>query len=393
MRSTRSRLILALAMSTAMDFVIAFVFLFGISMECRLKQRAAIKKCVRAGESVKSTIQKLQSAWHDHALSVSQIRFWFRRFTIDPQRDTKDSAHTGRLVSQRTPRKTQAVQRQLQEDKQKTVCQLAHECWMGKTTAHVILKKDLKLKKLAPKFVTKILTDHQKDVRLRISQDNVRKIENDPGILARLVATDKSWIFTYDPRSKFADMQWTAAGEPRLTKALRGRSRRKTMLILYFDSHGPLLCYFHDDGTVDSDIYIESLRQLCEAIRRKRPELWKDKSFILLQDNASPHTSLPTADFLFQVDMAESLWPHPQYSPDLSPCDFWAFPILKSLIRGHRFESLEDVKTTVQRTLKEIPLSEYQDCFDKLLLRYKKCVQAGGNYFEGQGKRGLGQVE
>ncbi len=349
--------------------------------------------CVHTGESAKSTIQKLQSAWQDYALSVSQIRFWFKHFSMDPQRHTKDSAYTGRPVTQRTPRKAQAVQRQLQEDKRKTVRQIAHECGMGKTTAHAIITKDLKLKKLAPKFVTRILSDQQKDVRLRISQDNMRKIEEDPGILARLVATDESWIFTYDPRSKFADMQWTALGEPCPTKALRGRSRRKTMLILYFDSHGPLLCYFHDEGTMDSDIYIASLKLLREAIRKKRPELWKDKSFILLQDNASPHTSLPTADFLFQVDMAESLWPHPQYSPDLSPCDFWAFPILKSLIRGHRFESLDDVKTTVRRTLKDIPVSEDQDCFDKLLLRYKKCVQAGGNYFEGQGKRGLEQAQ
>ncbi len=165
------------------------------------------------------------------------------------------------------------------------------------------------------------------------------------------------------------------------------------MLILYFDSHRPILTYFHDDGTVDSDIYINSLQQMREALRKKRPQLWKDCSFILLQDNASPHMSLPTADFLFQVDMAESLWSHPQYSLDLSPCDYWAFPILKSHIRGHRFKSLDDVKTAVKRTLKEIPVSEYQDCFDKLLVWYRKCVQAGGNYFEGQGKRGLQQVE
>ena len=221
----------------------------------------------------------------------------------------------------------------------------------------------------------------------------MQELEEDPGILVRLIATDESWIFTYDPRSKFADMQWTAPMEPCPRKALRGWSRRKTMLILYFDSHGLILTYFQDEGTIDSDIYIDSLRQMREALRKKHPQLWKDHSFILLQDNASPHTSLPTADFLFQVDMAESLWSHPQYSPDLSPCDFWAFPILKSKIRRHRFESLEDVKVAVHRTLKEIPVSEYQDCFDKLLVRYRKCVEAGGNYFEGQGKRGLGQVQ
>ena len=87
--------------------------------------------------------------------------------------------------------------------------------------------------------------------------------------------------------------------------------------------------------------------------------------------------------------MAEKLWPHPQYSPDLSPCDYWAFPLLKSKIRGHRFQSLEDVKTTVCRTLRDIPVGDYQHCFDQLLVHYCHCIKAGGHYFEGQGKRGL----
>ena len=172
-------------------------------MECRLEQRAAIKMCVQVGETVKETISKLQNAWNVHALSVPQIWFWFRRFTEDPDRNTKDSAHTGQPLSQRTPGKRQAVQRQLQDDKRKTVHQITWECRMGKTTAHAILKKDLQLQKLAPKFVTRMLGDAQREVCLQISRDNISKIEEDPSILARLVATDESWIFTYDPRSKF----------------------------------------------------------------------------------------------------------------------------------------------------------------------------------------------
>ncbi len=104
------------------------------------------------------------------------------------------------------------------------------------------------------------------------------------------------------------------------------------MLILYFDSHGTISTFFYDEGTVDSETYIESLRMMRESLCRKRPTLWAARNFVLLQDNASPHTSLETADYLFQVDMAEHLWSHPQYSPDLSPCNYWAFPLLKAKI-------------------------------------------------------------
>ncbi len=248
------------------------------------------------------------------------------------------------------------------------------------------------MRKLAPKYVPKVLTQQQKDFWVSICQQNVAELEHDPGILARLIATDESWVFTYDPHTKFADMEWTMPNQPRPQKALRGRSQRKTMLILYFDSHGPLCTFFHDDGTVDSDIYMDSLCMMREAVRRKRPALWKEQKFLLLQDNASPHVSAPTLGFLMMIDMAEKLWPHPQYSPDLSPCDYWAFPLLKSKIRGYRFDNLEDVKTTVKRMLREIPLADFQDCFDKLLIRYRKCIEAGGEYFEGQGKRGIAPV-
>ncbi len=251
------------------------------------------------------------------------------------------------------------------------------------------MRKEMELTKLALKFVPRVLTDHQRETRLKLCRDNVTTLENDPGLLARLIATDESWIFTYDPRTKFADMEWTKPGEPRPHKALCGRSQRKTMLILFFDSHGPILTFFYDDGMIDSEVYIQSLREMREAVRRKRPAMWRGRDFYLLQDNASPHTSYETLAFLFEIDMAEYLWPHPQYSPDLSPCDYFAFPLLKAKIRGHHFNNLEDVKTTVRRTLRDIPLCDFQDCFDKLLLRYRKCITADGHYFEGQGKRGL----
>ncbi len=259
--------------------------------------------------------------------------------------------------------------------------ELAAHTEMSKSAMHQMLRKDMKLRKLALKFIPKILTQSQKDTRVEISWSNLAKLEADPSILSKLIATDESWIFTYDPRTKRADMEWTLPGEPCPRKALRSRSQRKTLLILYFDSHGTISCYFYDEGTVDSEVYIDSLRMMRENLRRKRLALWASKEFLLLQDNASPHMSIDTAAYLFTVDMAENLWAHPQYSPDLSPCDYWVFPVLKDCIRGHRFQTLDDVKTCVQRTLRDLPLVDYQNCFDNLMVRYRKCVAAGGGVF------------
>ena len=38
-----------------------------------MEQRAAIKTFVRAGDNIKTTIQKLNAAWPGHALSITQV--------------------------------------------------------------------------------------------------------------------------------------------------------------------------------------------------------------------------------------------------------------------------------------------------------------------------------
>ena len=43
------------------------------------------------------------------------------------------------------------------------------------------------------------------------------------------------------------------------------------------------------------------------------------------------------------------LIPHPAYSPDLAPSDFFLFPKLKKDIRGCHFRSDEEVVTAVEK--------------------------------------------
>ncbi len=76
--------------------------------------------------------------------------------------------------------------------------------------------------------------------------------------------------------------------------------------------------------------------------------------------------------------------PHPPYSLDLAPCDFFLFPRLKAEMRGHRFRNLPDLKTAILRTLRLIPREDYHQSLQTLPIRWMKCVKAGGDYFEGR---------
>ena len=71
--------------------------------------------------------------------------------------------------------------------------------------------------------------------------------------------------------------------------------------------------------------------------------------------------------------------PHPPYSPDLAPCDFWLFPKL----RGCRYETIEGMKKAMTKVHDTLTHEDFHEAFQKLLERYNKCIAAGGDYFEG----------
>ena len=75
--------------------------------------------------------------------------------------------------------------------------------------------------------------------------------------------------------------------------------------------------------------------------------------------------------------------PHPPYSPDLAPCDFWLFPKLKENLTGNRYSTIEDMKEAVTRVLNTLTQEDFQGAFQKLLERYNKCIDVGGEYFKG----------
>jgi hypothetical protein len=77
--------------------------------------------------------------------------------------------------------------------------------------------------------------------------------------------------------------------------------------------------------------YPEVLKRLRENDRIKRPEFWRNNSWVLHHDNAPAHASL-IRDFLAKTNT--NVLPQPHYTPDLAAADFFLFPKLKSTLKG-----------------------------------------------------------
>lgn len=77
------------------------------------------------------------------------------------------------------------------------------------------------------------------------------------------------------------------------------------------------------EGQIANKYYfLETLAILCKWVRRKRPNFWKNKSWIrfLHRDNASFHTVLAVKTYLAKHRISQL--EYPSSSADLAPCDF-----------------------------------------------------------------------
>ena len=149
-----------------------------------------------------------------------------------------------------------------------------------------------------------------------------------------------------------------------------------------------------------------------QSVRRKRPEKWRDGHWILHHDNMPAHTSHLVQQFLAKHGTAQLQLP--PYSPHLAPCDFFLFPRLKKVLKGHRSEATEDIRRDLTedirrdstedtrrdstedirrdstedirrdstKTLLDIPKEEFAKCFQQWQKRWAKCVAAEENYVE-----------
>ena len=53
------------------------------------------------------------------------------------------------------------------------------------------------------------------------------------------------------------------------------------------------------------------------------------------------------------------------------------------LLRGCRYEMIEEMKEAVMRVIDMLTQEDFHGAFQKLLEQYNKCIEARGDYFEG----------
>ncbi|GFT80519.1 histone-lysine N-methyltransferase SETMAR [Trichonephila clavipes] len=133
-----------------------------------------------------------------------------------------------------------------------------------------------------------------------------------------------------------------------------------------------------DNTTINSDVYCHQLDKLNDALQQKRSELINRKGVVFHQDNARSHSSLVTRQKLLQLEW--NTMPHPPYSPDLTPSDYYLFRSLQNFLDSKTFTSNEEVKNHLDQFFASKDQKFYERGIKLLPERWQKVLDQNGQY-------------
>ena len=211
------------------------------------------------------------------------------------------------------------------------VKEIAQALGISHGSISTILHDRLGMRKLTARWVPKSLSDEQMATRASVCSALLKRFRSKDDFLLRLVIEDETWVHYYEPENKTQSCQWVGPGSPR-PKKFKVASAGKVMATVFWDAKGVIILDFLPKrSTITGVYYANLLDQLKTGISEKgRGKL--SKGVLLQQDNARVHTCKVAMDAVERKGY--ELIPHPAYSPDLAPSDFFLFPNLKKDIRG-----------------------------------------------------------
>ena len=94
-------------------------------------------------------------------------------------------------------------------------------------------------------------------------------------------------------------MHWQSPQSPREKKARMCKSKFKIIMIVFFEIQGVFYIDWVREGQTVNQVYYKNvLTTLRVSVRRRRPDMWKNASWILHHDNAPAHNALSVKMYL-----------------------------------------------------------------------------------------------
>ncbi|KAJ4426259.1 hypothetical protein ANN_27071 [Periplaneta americana] len=85
------------------------------------------------------------------------------------------------------------IKRAIDEDRRKTIDEVSEETNLSWSTVQRILTEELHMRRVSAKFVPSLLTDDERENRVRVCRDLMSEMQNGPNFLKRIVTGDECY--------------------------------------------------------------------------------------------------------------------------------------------------------------------------------------------------------
>uniref|UniRef100_UPI00358DDAE3 zinc finger CCCH domain-containing protein 10 isoform X2 n=1 Tax=Myxine glutinosa TaxID=7769 RepID=UPI00358DDAE3 len=345
----------------------------------KLEYRAVIKFLHLQGKMPQKIHDEMFAVYAGVTPSYDVVKHWCRQFKCG-RLSIYDEPRSGRPASAHNEETVEKVEKMVLQDRRICIDKIVQTVGISHGSVCEMIRHQLNMKKVATQWVPRVLTPQQKTRRADHSVALLALCTAHPtDWFTRLVTLDEAWIHHFDPGTK-ASVQWKLQSSPILKKAKVQLSSGKVLLSVFWDSQGIIMTdYLRHGKTVTEQYYSDLLKKLRAQMECKRQGVLA-KGVQLLHDGTPSHTSVDAVRCA--KDCGFEPVPFPPHSPDLTPSDYFLFPMLKSHLRGKRFGSDEEVILAVESWFRSQKHDFYSNGIRKLTRRWEKCVAVDGNYIE-----------
>jgi transposase len=125
---------------------------------------------------------------------------WYKRFKYG-RISIEDDPRSGRPSTSTDDQHVAQVPSVIRSNRRLTEREVAEECDISLGSCRNILTEKLGMHRVVAKFVSRLLTDEQKEQRVAISQE-VDQANSDEDCLKIIVMGDETWAYGYDVETK-----------------------------------------------------------------------------------------------------------------------------------------------------------------------------------------------
>ncbi|UYV67987.1 hypothetical protein LAZ67_5002717, partial [Cordylochernes scorpioides] len=230
----------------------------------KMDQRTCIKFCVKNEIKCADAFRMLTVEYREATLDRRNVYRWYKMFS-EGREDVSDEERAGRPSTSTTDEKINEVEKMILANRRITVREVAEDLNISIGSCHSIFINDLGMRRVAAKFVPKLLNCDQKQHRMNVANEMLDSVRDDPNLLQRVITGDEAWVYGYGVETKAQSSQWKLLHEPRPKKARQVRSNVKVLLTVFFDCRGVVHHEFLPQGrTVNKNYYLQVMRNLRE---------------------------------------------------------------------------------------------------------------------------------